>query len=83
METQTLAGIGTRGIDAHYYLAKDYERGVAFYRDVIGLPVASSGERETEFELPDGSTFGLSYLPGTWYPGGGVMFAVPNVYAAA
>jgi predicted enzyme related to lactoylglutathione lyase len=70
------------GIAAVYYLAKDLARGVAFYRDVIGLPVAREEAHFVEFELGDGSAFGVSHMPGVWYPGGGVMFEVPDINAA-
>ena len=73
----------TSGIAAHYYLAKDFDRGLAFYRDVIGLPVTTKAEHYAEFELADGSTFGLSIMPdGQWYPCGGVMFEVDDIDAA-
>jgi predicted enzyme related to lactoylglutathione lyase len=72
--------IATRGIDAHFYLAKDFDRALAFYRDVLGLPVATQYPGAVEFELGDGSTFGISIMPdGRWYPGGGVMFSVDDV----
>ena len=69
------------GIDAVHYLAKDFQRAVAFYRDVFGLPVAVARQNSVEFQLPDGNTFGVSYMAGAWYPCGGVMFAVDDVHA--
>ncbi|HLX26700.1 MAG TPA: VOC family protein [Candidatus Cybelea sp.] len=76
----------TTGIDAVHYLAKDLQRATAFYREVLGLQ-PSSGSRwdhGTEFELGDGSTFGIFAMPdGSWYPCGGVMFAVTDIGAAA
>lgn len=39
----------------------DMERSVAFYRDVLGLPVRVSTPFLTEFEL-DGLNFGLQYM---------------------
>jgi len=74
--------IRTSGIDAVYYLAKDLDRAVAFYRDVLGLPVASTFPNGVEFVLSDGSAFGVSHMPGAWYPCGGAMFAVDDVAAA-
>jgi predicted enzyme related to lactoylglutathione lyase len=74
------------GIDAHHYLAKDLTRAVAFYRDVLGLtPVDTARwEHGTEFELGDGSTFGIFKMPDdSWYPCGGVMFAVEDIDTAA
>ena len=74
------------GIDAHQYLAKDLKRAIAFYRDVIGLQPSSGSQWDhgTEFQLGDGSTFGVFAMPdGSWYPCGGVMFAVSDIDAAA
>ena len=69
------------GIDAHTYMVKDLSRAIAFYRDVLQLPLAEVGENGAEFELPDGSTFELwnpaeAGLP--WERGHGVMFAVAD-----
>jgi predicted enzyme related to lactoylglutathione lyase len=78
--------VRTTGIDAHHYLAKDLARATAFYRDVLGLRPSSDSKWDhgTEFELGDGSTFGIFAMPdGSWYPCGGVMFAVTGIEAAA
>lgn len=78
--------VRTTGIDAIHYLAKDLQRAVTFYREVIGLQPSSesSWDHGTEFELGDGSTFGIFAMPdGSWYPSGGVMFAVTDIDAAA
>ena len=69
------------GIDAHTYMVKDLPRAIAFYRDVLQLPLATSGEYGAEFELPDGSTFELwnpTETDWSWERGNGVMFAVAN-----
>ena len=67
------------GIDAHYYLAKDLARAVAFYRDALLLTVATDFGSSVEFVLPDGSAFGIATMPnGEWHESGGVMFAVPD-----
>jgi predicted enzyme related to lactoylglutathione lyase len=74
------------GIDAHHYLAKDLERAVAFYRDVVGLRPSpdATWEHGTEFELGDGAIFGVFKMPdNSWYPGGGVIFGVGDIDAAA
>lgn len=77
------APIAATGIDCTCYLAKDLERAKRFYIDVIGLRPSAEADNWVEFELADGTTFGIAKLPGdTWYPGGGVMFAVPNVARA-
>ena len=71
------------GIDAHYYLAKDYERALAFYRDALQLEPTTDFGGGVEFVLADGTAFGLASMPnGEWHAGGGVMFAVPDVEAA-
>ncbi|MEA2689547.1 MAG: hypothetical protein QOD51_2154 [Candidatus Eremiobacteraeota bacterium] len=71
-------------IDAHYVLAKDLDRAVAFYRDALGLEVTTEFGSGVEFTLPDGSAFGIGIMPnGEWHQGGGVMFAVPDLKAAA
>jgi predicted enzyme related to lactoylglutathione lyase len=71
-------------IDAHYVLAKDLGRAVAFYRDALGLDVTMEFGSGVEFTLPDGSAFGVAMMPnGEWYQGGGVMFAVPDLDAAS
>jgi predicted enzyme related to lactoylglutathione lyase len=75
--------ITVTGIDAVYYLAKDFNRGVAFYRDVLGLAVAREGDNYVEFDLGDGNTFGVSHMPHAWYPCGGTIFTVTDIDAAA
>ena len=79
----TSAAIAT-GIDAVYYLSKDFTRISSFYEKVLGLQPAwkdkSDGGEWAEYELADGSTFGLGHMPEQPFnPGGGVMFAVPDV----
>jgi len=77
---------GATGIDAHHYLAKDLDRARAFYRDLIGLRASpdATWEHGTEFELGDGSIFGIFKMPDdSWYPCGGVIFAVTDIDAAA
>jgi len=72
------------GIDVTTYLTKDPDRALEFYRDVLELPVSWRSERGAEFELADGSTFGLWQLEdGSWHSSGVVMFGVPDVKAAA
>jgi predicted enzyme related to lactoylglutathione lyase len=72
-----------RGIDVHTYLVKDPARAVAFWRDTMGLKATMIFEGlGAEFELPDGTAFGLWKLgdeEGGWVKGNGVMFAVPKI----
>jgi predicted enzyme related to lactoylglutathione lyase len=82
MSTKTAPSIAVTGLDAVYYLAKDFKRGVAFYRDLLGLKISMESERNVEFDLGDGNTFGVSYMPDAWYPGGGAIFAVKDLDAA-
>lgn len=74
------------GIDVHTYMVKDLARAIAFYRDVLQLPLAPTiGENGAEFELPDGSTFELwnpAEANWPWERGYGVMFAVADARKA-
>jgi predicted enzyme related to lactoylglutathione lyase len=84
MDTQR--SFRVRGIDLTGYLVKDTARALAFYRDVLGLEPTTlySEGHGAEFELPDGTTFGLfnggDEMP--FRPGTGVMFAVDDFDAA-
>ncbi len=72
------------GIDTHTYQIKDTKRAIAFYKDVLGLTPTFERDEGAEFELGDGSTFGLwnggDRMP--WIAGNGVMFAVTDFDAA-
>jgi uncharacterized protein YndB with AHSA1/START domain/predicted enzyme related to lactoylglutathione lyase len=75
------------GMDLSGYMVKDAARAIAFYRDVLGLePVLVYPEnRGAEFELPDGTTFGLwggggKVMP--FQPSNGILFAVDDLDAA-
>jgi predicted enzyme related to lactoylglutathione lyase len=69
-------------------MTKDLGRARAFYEGVLGmkptLEIKGDGGGDfVEYELGNGSTFGLGYIPGTpWHESGGVMFAVDDVAAA-
>jgi len=79
----TATAVKITGIDIHAYLAKDAARAIAFYRDTIGLPTSMVAPQGAEFELADGSTFGVWKLEDDqWHPSAGVMFAVPDVAQA-
>jgi len=72
------------GIDITGYATKDASKAIAFYRDVVGIPPTGIDPegRGSEFELADGTCFGV------WNGGeefdytGGVMFAVGDASAA-
>ncbi|GAC1389196.1 MAG: hypothetical protein NVSMB31_04850 [Vulcanimicrobiaceae bacterium] len=75
------------GMDLSGYMVKDAERAIAFYRDVLGLePVTVYPDnRGAEYELPDGTTFGLwggggKIMP--FQPSNGILFAVDDLDAA-
>lgn len=87
MATETASTVAT-GIDAVYYLTQDLQRAKTFYESVLGIkPTAEmtgdGGGSFVEYELADGTTFGLGYMPDSpWHESGGVMFAVPDVKTA-
>lgn len=75
--------IKVSGIDIVAYLAKDPKRATAFYKDILGLKPLTEVPQGAEFELADGSTFGVWHMEdGEWHPSAGVMFAVDDVDAA-
>jgi predicted enzyme related to lactoylglutathione lyase len=79
----TATGIKATGIDIHAYLVKDPKRATKFYKDMLGLEPSWEGEQGAEFELGDGSTFGVWKMSdGSWHPSAGVFFAVPNLKEA-
>jgi predicted enzyme related to lactoylglutathione lyase len=75
------------GMDLSGYMVKDAPRAIAFYRDVLGVePVTVyPDDRGAEYELPDGTTFGLwggggRVMP--FQPSNGILFAVDDLDAA-
>ena len=79
----TATGVKATGIDIHAYLVKDAKRAIAFYRTNLGLTPSWEGEQGAEFDLTDGSTFGVWKMSdGSWHPSAGVFFAVPNLKEA-
>lgn len=75
------------GMDLSGYMVKDAARAIAFYRDVLGLePVTVyPDDRGAEYELPDGTTFGLWGGGGfvmPFQPSNGILFAVDDLDAA-
>jgi predicted enzyme related to lactoylglutathione lyase len=76
-----------KGIDLSGYMCQDGARAIAFYRDVLGLEPARvyPDNRGAEYELPDGTTFGLwggggKVMP--FQPSNGILFAVDDLDAA-
>ena len=83
----TAASFTITGMDLSGYLVKDAKRAIAFYRDVLGLePSRLYPEgRGAEYELPDGSTFGLWGAAGDvmpFQPSNGILFAVDDIAVA-
>ncbi len=79
----TATGIKATGIDIHAYLVKDPKRATNFYKEMLGLVPSWEGEQGAEFELGDGSTFGVWKMSdGSWHSSAGVFFAVPNLKEA-
>jgi predicted enzyme related to lactoylglutathione lyase len=75
------------GMDLSGYMVKDTRRAIGFYRDVLGLePVrVYPDDRGAEYELADGTTFGLwggggAVMP--FQPSNGILFAVDDLDAA-
>ncbi|MGA8576689.1 MAG: SRPBCC domain-containing protein [Candidatus Cybelea sp.] len=75
------------GIDLSGYMVKDAARAIAFYREILGLePVLVYPEnRGAEYELADGTTFGLwggggRVMP--FQPSNGILFAVDDLDTA-
>ncbi|MDQ6780538.1 MAG: VOC family protein [Candidatus Eremiobacteraeota bacterium] len=75
------------GIDLSGYMVKDSTRAIAFYRDVLGIePVKVYPDNNgAEYELADGTTFGLwsgarAAIP--FQPSNGILFAVDDFAAA-
>lgn len=73
------------GIDAIYYLAKDFDRARRFYETAFGLRasaemIGEGGGSFVEYDLPDGTTFGLATMPDSpWHMNGSIEFAVADV----
>lgn len=74
-----------RGIDLSGYMVKDAARAIQFYREVLGMEPARlyPNGRGAEYDLPDGTTFGLWGAGGPipFQPSNGVLFSVPELGA--
>lgn len=76
------------GIDAIYYIAKDFDRARRFYEGAFDLKptgemIGEGGGSFVEYDLPDGTTFGLAKMDDSpWHMNGSIEFAVPDVDAA-
>lgn len=79
--------IPIRGIDLSGYMCVNASRAMTFYREVFGLEPSFvyPEDRGAEYELPDGTTFGLwggggKVMP--FQPSNGILFAVDDLQAA-
>ncbi|MBV9971807.1 MAG: VOC family protein [Candidatus Eremiobacteraeota bacterium] len=86
-QTATRHSFKITGMDFSGYMCQDAARAIAWYRDVLGLePVLLYPDnRGAEYELPDGTTFGLfggggNVMP--FQPGNGILFGVDDLQAA-
>lgn len=76
------------GMDAVYYLAKDFDRARRFYETGLGLKATEEmldqgGSSFVEYELADGTTFGIAKLGDSpWHMNGSIEFNVPDIDAA-
>jgi predicted enzyme related to lactoylglutathione lyase len=85
--TVTQRTFAITGLDLSGYMVKDAPRAIAFYRDVLGLEPSRiyPEDRGAEYDLPDGTTFGLwggggKVMP--FQPSNGILFAVDDLDAA-
>ena len=73
------------GVDIFGPATRDAKRLVAFYRDVLGMTPTQSDDTGAEFELSDGTTFGLCQPEEGSVPtaaGYTALFAVDDINAA-
>jgi catechol 2,3-dioxygenase-like lactoylglutathione lyase family enzyme len=82
-----MAAFTITGMDLSGYMVKDAARAIGFYRDVLGLEpvVVYPDNRGAEYELADGTTFGLWNAGGDlipFQPSNGILFAVDDLDAA-
>lgn len=74
------------GMDISAFMCKDGARAIAWYRDVLGLEPALvyPDNRGAEYQLPDGTTFGLFGGGGAmpFQANNGILFAVDDLSSA-
>jgi predicted enzyme related to lactoylglutathione lyase len=82
-----MSPVSVSGMDLSGYMVQDAQRAIAFYREIFGLEpsMVYPDNRGAEYNLPDGSTFGLwggggKVMP--FQPSNGVMFAVDDLDAS-
>ena len=86
MATTAPAGTQITGVDIFGPATTDAKRLIAFYRDVLGMKPTSIDDSEggAEFELADGTTFGVWQPAENPWSGKGytALFAVGDINAA-
>lgn len=86
MTTTTTASVTITGVDIFGPPSRDAKTLISFYRDVLGLVPTAIDETETgaEFELADGTTFGIWQPPAPPEKAAGysALFAVSDIDAA-
>jgi predicted enzyme related to lactoylglutathione lyase len=85
MATTAPAGTMITGVDIFGPATTDAKRLIAFYRDVLGMKTTSGEEGDgAEFELADGTTFGVWQPRENPWSGKGytALFAVGDINAA-
>lgn len=82
-----MSPVRVSGMDLSGYMVQDAQRAIAFYREIFGLEPSKlyPENRGAEYDLPDGTTFGLwggggKVMP--FQPSNGVMFAVEDLDAS-
>jgi predicted enzyme related to lactoylglutathione lyase len=76
------------GMDAVYYITKDFNRARKFYEEGLGLKptlemLGDAGGSFVEYDLGDGTTFGLAQLADSpWHMNGSIEFTTPDIDAA-
>jgi predicted enzyme related to lactoylglutathione lyase len=85
MESTTPGGATIIGVDIFGPATRDAKRLIAFYRDALGMTPTAIDDSQggAEFELADGTTFGV-WQPGEVPKAGGyqALFAVTDINAA-
>lgn len=87
MSTTEQGAFTISGMDLSGYMVQDAPRAIAFYREVLGMePVRYyPDDRGAEYDLADGTTFGLwggggKVMP--FQPSNGILFSVDDFDAA-
>jgi uncharacterized protein YndB with AHSA1/START domain/predicted enzyme related to lactoylglutathione lyase len=87
LDAMLVPPVRINGIDLSGYMVKDAPRAIAWYRTVLGLEPSMiyPEDRGAEYELPDGTVFGLwggggKVMP--FQPSNGILFAVDDLDAA-